>query len=213
MDPGSVVLEVLLVAAGAGAPLVSVPWVVADLVAWDMMKGFKNVCEKRAKGGKMSWGLKLVQRLQNIHVGLVLWDRGLNVRDGTGWASHFKWLQSLKNQWIQGYSLLDPWDGEGTQLMLYPFYLGSYLLEYSCAGMAGSCWSHLTSALTFIPWQAEYRGTRRTIETRRHQTLPVPKPQGHRIAQKALPAAPVSILLSMKSPDHGTFPLSRCSML
>lgn len=111
--------------------------------------------------------------------------QGLNVRDGRVWASHLKMIPISEKQVNPGQI-----PTTGTQLLLYPFYLGSYLLEYSCVRLAGSCWFSLTSAVTFIPWQGEYRGAQGTIETRRHQTLPVPKPQGHRIAQKALPAAP-----------------------
>lgn len=214
MNPGSPVLEALLVAAGAGAPLslASVPWLEADLAVWDMVKGFKNVCGRKSKGWERSWGWKLVHVLQNIQWGWC-WGQGLNVRDGRVWALRFKWLPSIpqkpkqKNKWIPDYihEIIVKGLPAVEQLLLYPFHLGSYLLEYSCAGMAGSCWPPLTSALTFIPWQGEYRGARRTIETRRHQSLPVPKPQGHRLAQKALPAAPVSTLLSMESPDNSTF--------
>lgn len=176
-------------------------------------RGSRTSVGERAKGGKGreagNWCI-----YSKISNGAGVVGQGLDVRDGRVWALPFKWLPSIpqkpeqKNKWIPYYihEIIVKGLPAVEQLLLYPFHLGcSYLLEYSCAGMAGSCWPPLTSALTFIPWQGEYRGARRTIETRRHQSLPVPKPQGHRIAQKALPALPVSTLLSMESPDNSTF--------
>lgn len=87
--------------------------------------------------------------------------------------------------------------------------LGSYLLEYSCAVLGWLAPSDHCS--NFYTWQGERRGTWGTIERPRHQSLSVSKPQGHRIAQKALPAVPVSILQSMESPDIGTFLLRACA--